>query len=90
MGLSGASPGERDPHSGPSPAPPRPAQSGDPLPAGLGTQSARSISAREPAGSRNGPSRPHLTTVLSKADLASLWNVMTTLVAGRSTRHCFR
>ena len=33
---------------------------------------------------------PHLTTVLSKADLASLWNVMTTLVAGRSTRHCFR
>lgn len=39
---------------------------------------------------RGGLSSPHLTTVLSKADLASLWKVITTLVAGRSTRHCFR
>lgn len=48
-----------------------------------------------PSGSCNrrapgGISGTHLTTVLSKADLASLWNVITTLVAGRSTRHCFR
>lgn len=31
----------------------------------------------------------HLTTVLSSVDLASLWNVMITLVAGKSSRYFF-
>lgn len=32
----------------------------------------------------------YLTTVRRRADRASLWKVMITLVAGKSTRHCFR